>query len=226
MWDNRAHDKHLAQKDWPVRETLEAGMPNIVNEPIVSREKIIFPPLHLKLGLMKQFVKALSTDSDCFQYIVSAFPALSYEKIKGGVFDGPQIRRLLSDSRFVNTMNEKEKAAWLSFSAVVRNFLGNKKAHNYEDLVTNMLLAYRDLGCNMSVKLHFLHSHLDRFPENLGAVSDEQGERFHQDLMTMEERYQGHWDRHMMADYCWTIRRDQPEKTYKRKSYKRKFLPE
>ena len=123
-------------------------------------------------------------------------------------------------------MNEKEKAAWLSFSAVVRNFLGNKKAHNYEDLVTNMLLAYRDLGCNMSVKLHFLNSHLDRFPENVGAVSDEQGKRFHQDLMTMEERYQGHWDRRMMANYCWTIRRDQPEKTNKRKSYKRKSLPD
>ncbi|CAH1994487.1 unnamed protein product [Acanthoscelides obtectus] len=27
--------------------------------------------------------------------------------------------------------------------------------------------------------------------ENLGAVSDEQGERFHQDIRTMETRYQG-----------------------------------
>jgi len=34
----------------------------------------------------------------------------------------------------------------------------------------------------MSVKVHFLHSHLDYFPENLGAMSEEQGERFHQDL--------------------------------------------
>jgi hypothetical protein len=226
LWDSRARAKHWTQKDWPIRESLEAGMPNIVQDPIVNREKIIFPPLHLKLGFMKQFVKALGTDSECFQYIVAAFPALSFEKIKAGVFDGPQIRRLLSDDRFVNTMDEKEEEAWLSFVAVVRNFLGNKKAHNYEDLVNRMLLAYRDLGCNMSIKLHFLNSHLDRFPENLGDVSDEQGERFHQDLMTMEERYQGRWDRHMMADYCWTIKRDDPEKTHKRKSYKRKFLPE
>ena len=43
----------------------------------------------------------------------------------------------------------------------------------------------------MSVKVHFLHSHLDYFPENLGAMSEEQGERFHQDLKTMEKRYQG-----------------------------------
>ncbi|GFU46855.1 hypothetical protein TNCV_640091 [Trichonephila clavipes] len=29
----------------------------------------------------------------------------------------------------------------------------------------------------MSVKVHFLHSHLDYFPENLGAVSEEQGDK-------------------------------------------------
>jgi hypothetical protein len=28
----------------------------------------------------------------------------------------------------------------------------------------------------MSLKVHFLDSHLDFFPENLGAVSDEHGE--------------------------------------------------
>ena len=88
-----------------------------------------------------------------------------------------------------------------------------------------MLFAFRDLGCKMSIKVHLLFSHLDKFPENLGTVSDEQGERFHQNLMTVEERYQGRWDRHTMADYCWTIKRDYPQKVYKRKSYKRKFVP-
>ncbi|GFT65630.1 hypothetical protein TNCV_3339121 [Trichonephila clavipes] len=37
----------------------------------------------------------------------------------------------------------------------------------------------------MSVKVHFLHSDLDYFPESLGAVSEEQGERFHQDIKVM-----------------------------------------
>ena len=54
-----------------------------------------------------------------------------------------------------------------------------------------MLEAYRQMGCRMSLKMHFLHSHLNFFPENLGAVSDEQGERFHQDIQAMEARYQG-----------------------------------
>ena len=123
-------------------------------------------------------------------------------------------------------MNDKEKAAWVSFVEVIQNFFGNKKADNYEVVVNRMLLAFCDFGCNMSIKVHFLHSHLDKFPENLGAVSDEQGERFHQDLMIMEERYQGRWDRNMMADYCWRIKRDCLELVHKRKSHKRKFLPE
>lgn len=226
MWDSRAREKHWFQKEWPIRNTLKAGNPNIINDPIVARENIIFPPLHLKLGFMKQFVKALNHESECFRHLVVTFPGLTIEKIKGGVFDGPQIRFLARDAEFVKSMNDREKTAWLSFVAVIQNFLGNKKAENYEMIVTEMLLAFRDLGCNMSVKLHFLFSHLDKFPQNLGDVSDEQGERFHQDLMTMEERYQGRWDKNMMADYCWSIKRDCSDAIYKRKSYKRKFLPE
>ena len=191
LWDSRAREKHWTQKEWPKREALEVGMPNIVNEPIVSRDRIIFPPLHIKRGLMKQFVKALNRESESFQHIVSAFPALSFEKIKAGVFDGPQIRTLIRDEEFSRKMDKEERAAWLSFVAVTKNFLGNKKAENYEHLVQRMLLAFRKIGCNMSVKIHFLNSHLDKFPENLGSVSDEQGEHFHQDLKMMEDRYRG-----------------------------------
>ncbi|GBP78313.1 hypothetical protein EVAR_52368_1 [Eumeta japonica] len=39
----------------------------------------------------------------------------------------------------------------------------------------------------MSIKLHYLRNHLDKFPDNLGNYSEEQGERFHQDLKVMEE---------------------------------------
>jgi hypothetical protein len=60
----------------------------------------------------------------------------------------------------------------------------------------------------MSLKLHFLASHLDYFPPNLGAVSEEQGERFHQDLKDVERCYQGRWDVNMMANYCWSIAHD------------------
>jgi hypothetical protein len=83
----------------------------------------------------------------------------------------------------------------------VKNFLGNKKADNYTQLVEDMLFHFNRLGCNMSAKVHYLHSQLDRFPENLGDLNEEQGERFHQDIKTMEARYQGRWEAHVMADY-------------------------
>ena len=52
----------------------------------------------------------------------------------------------------------------------------------------------------MSINVHYLHSHLYRFSQNLGDFSEEQGKRFHQDIKVMVERYQGRWDINMMAD--------------------------
>ena len=119
---------------------------------------------------MKQFVKALNKDGDCFKYICRQFPGLSIEKTKGGIFDGPQIRTLMRDSDFTNHMNTVELNAWVSFTDVVTNLLGNHKADNYKQLVRNMLTAYEKLGANMSIKVHFLFSHLDRFPGNLICI--------------------------------------------------------
>ena len=193
------------EKDWSVRKHLTVGENIIINEPLVDSRKIIFPPLHIKLGLMKHFVKALDTDDYCFKYLCESFPALSNQKIKAGVFDCPQIRQLMKDNAFLNSMNKTERQAWLSFVSVVENFLGNTKSDDYRNIIETMLENYHKLGCNMSIKVHFLNSHLEQFPDNLGAVSDEQAKRFHQDIKVMEERYQKRWDIHMMADYCWSI---------------------
>ena len=226
LWDSRARLEHWVRKDWPSREKLEVGKNNVINEPLVNRQKIVFPPLHIKLGLMKQIVKALNKDGDCFVYICNAFPGLSDEKKKAGVFDGPQIRQLIRDDRFPLSMTQVEKDVWDAFVKVTENFLGNVKADNYVDLVNDLHDKLHKLGINMSIKVHFLFSHIDRFPENLGAVSDEQGERFHQDIKVMEARYQGRWDSHMMADYCWNIMRDCVGSIHSRKSKKTKFMPD
>ena len=42
------------------------------------------------------------------------------------------------------------------------------------------------MECNTSLKVHFLDYNLDFFRENLGAKSDKGGQRFHQDISTME----------------------------------------
>ena len=75
----------------------------------------------------------------------------------------------------------------------------------------------------MSIKLNFLHSHLTHFKENLGDMSDEQGKRFHQDISDMEVRYQDRWDAAMLADYCWSVKRDDAEASHSRKLVKRQI---
>ena len=84
-------------------------------------------------------------------------------------------------------MEKEELNAWKAFTDVVKNSLENIKFPDFCKLAESLLQAFYDLHCNMSVKVHFLHSHLDYFPKNLGAFSEEQGERFHQDIKVMEK---------------------------------------
>ncbi|KAF2889653.1 hypothetical protein ILUMI_16520 [Ignelater luminosus] len=58
----------------------------------------------------------------------------------------------------------------------------------------------------MSHKLHMLHSHLDEFKDNMGVHSEEQGERFHQDVMDFERRYQGQYNESAVFESCETAR--------------------
>jgi len=147
--------------------------------PLFLPEKIYLPPLHMKLGLMKYFVKGMDITVGEFEYVRNKFPNVSDAKIKEGIFIGLQIRELMQDKQFdAETENETERNAWLSFKRICKDFLRNHKAANYQDVVQDLLTSYKAMGCNMSLKIHFLESHLDFFPENLRKVSDEHGEIF------------------------------------------------
>ena len=141
------------------------------------------------------------------------------------MFDGPDIREVKKDADFVNSMDDLEKRTWCSFADVVKNFLGNNRAVNYKGLIEKMMKCYHEIRVDMSIKIHFLDSHLDKFPDNCGDFSDEQGERFHHDLKIMEDRYQGRWNKRIMADYCWSIKWDLSDMQHNRESRKRRFLP-
>jgi len=58
---------------------------------------------------------------------------------------------------------------------VSRYFLGNEEVKNCSEILQQLISLYSIMGCNMSLKLNFLHSFLF-FSENMGAVSDEHGE--------------------------------------------------
>ena len=71
-------------------------------------KKVFLPPLHIKLGLIKQFVKTLSKDGDTFKYLTSKFPGLSEAKLKEGILIGPDIRKLVKDELFETKMEDIE----------------------------------------------------------------------------------------------------------------------
>jgi len=152
-----------------------------------------------------------------FEYVRNKFPNVSDAKIKEGIFIGPQIRELMQDKQFDEDLNETERNAWLSFKRICKDFLGNHKTANYQYIVQDLLTSYKAVGCNMNLKIHFLESHLNFFSENLGEVSDEHGERFHQDIVAMEKRYLK-WTSNILAEYCWTLKREVPDAKYRRKS--------
>lgn len=60
--------------------------------------EIILLPFHIKLGLMKQFVKVLKHGKSAFLYLKEKFPKISNADIKEDISDGTQIRQLIFHS--------------------------------------------------------------------------------------------------------------------------------
>jgi len=66
-----------------------SGIRNVENQPLMELSKILLPSMHLKLGLVKNFVKAMNQGEAAFTYLWETFPRLSEAKLKEGVFIGP-----------------------------------------------------------------------------------------------------------------------------------------
>jgi hypothetical protein len=66
--------------------SLTPGEKNVVNPPLVLLQKIYLPPLNIKLGIMKNFVKGTDTTGHGFEYGKNKFPNVSDSKIKAGIF--------------------------------------------------------------------------------------------------------------------------------------------
>ena len=177
LWDSRAVSQQYKKKDWGSRSSFVPGEHSLKKNPLVDMKKVLLSPLHIKFGLMKNFMKALHKNGAAFQHLSTLFPGLSAAKLKKGIFVGPQIREELKDIDFEELLNLKELRAWEAFKSVC----SNTRLPDYQVDIEGLLKSYEDVECRMSLKIHFLHSHLYFFPPNLGTVSDEHGEIFHED---------------------------------------------
>jgi len=64
--NSTARSLHYSRKDWPARKSLEPGIMNVENQPLVEPIKILLPSVHLKLGQMKNFLKTMNQEEAAF----------------------------------------------------------------------------------------------------------------------------------------------------------------
>lgn len=145
------------------------------------------------------------------------FPILTPAKIQSAYFNGKQIDQLFKTDAFRNLLTVDERRAFDAIHRVMQNFLGNRRSEDYQRMVKFMIASFRLINVRMSLKIHFLGSHLDHFPKNCGDCSDEQGERFHQDIKEIEKDFKGKDICHMMATHCWKQCRSKNPSDHKRK---------
>lgn len=163
--DDESVDSELdmeSDTDSTEMESTEAQHPilekdkNILKKNLVDRHAIIFPPLHIMLGLMTQFIKTLVKlkpgGDRPIKRLHKMFPKLTDAKINAGVFIGPSVHRILDDGKFYDSLPKKHQQALKALKDVVEHFLGNNRAWNYAELVTKMLRKYEEIGALISLK--------------------------------------------------------------------------
>ena len=97
---------------------------------------------------------------------VFKFTGLSSAKLKKiieNIFVGSEIGRNFDEKHSPQAMNEKEEADGSSFKDVIEESLGNMKEPVFNSIVKRIFYAFEDLDCYMSLKILFLHSHVNYF---------------------------------------------------------------
>lgn len=191
-WDSRFKGDQYCFHGWQDRTTHEIGKANVIGKALVPKEKILLPPLHVKLGIVKSFLKTIAKRDVVLTTLKGIFGGISPKKLKNGVVNGPDIRKLIQSSHadtFENVLIDNETTAWTAVKEIIAGLLGKHRSTTYEADVNKMMDAFRMIGVNMSLKIHFLHHHLNYFGQQLATESDEQGERYHQIAMPFECRY-------------------------------------
>jgi hypothetical protein len=73
---------------------------NVKNSPLLNTEKVLLPPLHIKLGVVKKFLKALDKGGEDFLYLRIKFPNRGDDKVEQDIFVGSQIGNIMLDENF------------------------------------------------------------------------------------------------------------------------------
>jgi hypothetical protein len=142
-------DCHQRIKIWPLGSETTPDQKNVAHSALRDKSKIYLLPLHIKLGLTKISVKVMHKESKECAYLRQKFPQNNWANMKKGLFIDPKITQLCKDQNYSTKLNSTERRAWKAFENVCRNFLGNKTAEKYSEIVQELISSYRVVGHNM-----------------------------------------------------------------------------
>ena len=63
--DSRAND----EQEWPLRQRLRPGSHSVQFHPLSEPNNILLPTLHINLGVMKDFLKAMDREGSEFAFL-------------------------------------------------------------------------------------------------------------------------------------------------------------
>lgn len=70
--------------EYEERREETIGRMNVINPPLIDKDDILLPPLHIKLGLFNQL--SLNLKSNAIDYLINKFAYKSESKVKNGIF--------------------------------------------------------------------------------------------------------------------------------------------
>ena len=83
VW-TRLGDPFISQnlrQEWPLRYRLTPNSHNVQSHPLIESNKILVPPFHIKLGVMRNFVKVRDREGSGIAFFREKFPRIIMEKL-------------------------------------------------------------------------------------------------------------------------------------------------
>ena len=88
------------------------------------------------------------------------------------------------------------------FLFMIYYVLGKDITEDWKEQIDRLISALQSMWCpTVSSVMHLLFKHKEKCEPYIGIFSDEQGERLHQEMQTIEKRFQKCLNKEMLAEY-------------------------
>ena len=118
---------------------------NVAHQRLTDSCKMFLRPILTKFGPMKNSLKELQRTGPAFSFLCEKFPSLNTEKIKAGVFIGPQICQLYQRASIWCHYQWWRKGSQECLSACCDWFSTKRKSSQLQKFVDDLKTSYDKL---------------------------------------------------------------------------------